>query len=272
MRKISIVFILLGAFASAIFAQAPAITKVSLSQVEIDRIIKTTTDNEGAFRGALTNYVFDRSATISTIGMGGQISGTYRRDSFMTFTTDGKRFERIVFAPVPTLTEISVTPEDLEDLGGVNPFALEPRSIPLYNFTFLGTEKIDDLDLYVFEVGPKVMPDAKSGQRVFVGRIWIDKRDLMIVKSKGKGAPETKKNKFPTIETWRENVDGKYWFPSFATSDDEIVFDSGYVVKMRVRVKYENYRVGRTDVIVVDGDEDVPNEPQPSPSPVPTKP
>jgi hypothetical protein len=196
--------------------------------------------------------------------MGGQISGTYRRDSFMTFTQDGKRFERIVFAPVPTLTEISVTPEDLEDLGGVNPFALEPRYISLYNFTFLGTEKIDDLELYVFEVEPKVMPDPKSGQRVFVGRVWIDQRDMMIVKSKGKGAPETKKNKFPTIETWRENVDGKHWFPAFSTSDDELVFDNGFVVKMRVRVKYANYRVGRSEVRVI-GEEDVPAEPQPTP-------
>lgn len=272
MKRIAFTVAAIFSIGLVVFAQPPAITKASLAQAEIDRIVKTTADNEAKFREALTSYVFDRSASISTIGMGGQISGTYRRDSFMTFTTDGKRFEKIVFAPVPTLTEITITPEDIEDLSGVNPFALEPRYIPLYNFTFLGTEKIDDLDLYVFEVGPRVMPDPKSGQRVFVGRIWIDQRDLMIVKSKGKGAPETKKNKFPVVESWRENVDGKYWFPSFATSDDEIVFDNGNVVKMRVRVKYQNYRVGRTDVIVVDGDEDVPAEPQPSPTPTPQKP
>lgn len=266
MNKIVFVFTLIIAVGSLVFAQVPTITKVNLPQAEIDRIIKTTADNEGTFREALTSYVFDRSATISTVGMGGQISGTYRRDSFMTFTQDGKRFERIVFAPVPTLTEISVTPEDLEDLGGVNPFALEPRYIPLYNFTFLGNEKIDDIELYVFEVEPKIMPDPKSGQRLFIGRIWIDQRDLMIVKSKGKGVPETKKNKFPIFETWRENVDGKHWFPAFSTSDDEIVFDSGQVVKMRVRVKYANYRIGRSEVKVI-GEEDAPPEPQASPTP-----
>lgn len=266
MNKVLIIFTLMIAVGSVVFAQAPTITKVNLPQAEVDRIIKTTAANEGAFREALTSYVFDRSATISTVGMGGQISGTYRRDSFMTFTQDGKRFERIVHAPVPTLTEISVTPEDLEDLGGVNPFALEPRYIPLYNFTFLGSEKIDDIELYVFEVEPKIMPDPKSGQRLFVGRIWIDQRDLMIVKSKGKGVPETKKNKFPIIETWRENVDGKHWFPAFSTSDDEIVFDNGQVVKMRVRVKYANYRIGRSEVKVI-GEEDAPPEPQASPTP-----
>ena len=266
MNKVVFVFTLIIAVGSSLFAQAPTITKVSLPQTEIDRIIKATATNEGAFREALTSYAFDRSASISTIGMGGQISGTYRRDSFMTFSTEGIRFEKIVHAPVPTLKEIDITPEDIEDLGGVNPFALEPRYIPLYNFTFLGSEKIDDIELYVFEVEPKIMPDPKSGQRLFIGRVWIDQRDLMIVKSKGKGVPETKKNKFPTIETWRENVDGKYWFPSFSTSDDEIVFDSGQVVKMRVRVKYANYRVGRSEVRVI-GEEDAPPEPQPSPTP-----
>lgn len=266
MKRIAFTFAVILTIGSVVFAQPPSITKVSLSQAEIDRIIKTTADNEVKFREALTNYVFDRSAEISTIGMGGQISGTYRRDSFMTFTQDGRRFEKITFAPISTLTEIDITPEDLEDLGGVNPFALEARFIPLYGFTFLGAEKIDDLELYVFEVGPKVMPDPKSGQRVFVGRIWIDQRDLMIVKSKGKGAPETKKNKFPIVETWRENVDGKYWFPAFSTADDELVFDSGQVVKLRMRVKYQNYRVGRSEVRVIEA-EDAPAEPTASPTP-----
>ena len=38
------------------------------------------------FRQALTEYVFNRNATIQTIGMGGQITGVYHRKSFMTFT------------------------------------------------------------------------------------------------------------------------------------------------------------------------------------------
>src|SRR5688572_24483250 len=100
MKRVAFTIAVIFSIGLVSFAQPAAITKVSLQQSEIDRIIKSTAENEGAFREALTNYVFDRSATISTIGMGGQISGTYRRDSFMTFTQDGKRFEKIVFAPV----------------------------------------------------------------------------------------------------------------------------------------------------------------------------
>jgi len=184
----------------------------------------------------------------------------------MTFTSDGQRFERITFFPVPTLTEISVTPEDLEDLGGVNPFALEPRSISQYNFTYLGKEKIDDLNLHVFEVTPKVIPDPKKSKlRLFTGRVWVDDRDLMIVKSKGKAVPEDKNNKYPIVETWRENVDGKYWFPAFTSSDDELDFD-GRMVKLKMRVKYSDYKLGRSDVTIV-GEEPLSGEPKPSPTP-----
>lgn len=261
-------------FAAAnIFAQndSGAITKVNLSQPEIDRIINNVTAKEKEFREALTQYVFNRKATIQTVGMGGQITGEFRRDSFMTFSSEGRRFEKILFAPISTLTDLQITPEDLEDLGGVNAFALEPSVLNLYNFTYIGKEKIDELDLFVFDVAPKVIPDAKkTKQRFFQGRIWIDDRDLQIVKSKGKALPETKDNKFPIVETWRENVDGKYWFPAYATvtgNDGELVFGNGSVLRMKMKVVYSDYKQGKSEVKILDDDVVVDEKPQPSPSP-----
>lgn len=271
MRKIISTALILCSLSIAGFAQqASKITPGSLSKAEIDTMIKKVTENESSFREALTNYVFNRYAKIYTIGMGGQVSGTYLRDSFLTFTSDGKRFERILFAPVPTVPPGMVTAEDLEDLGGVNPFALEPRNVSQYNFIYLGKEKIDELNLHVFEVTPKVIPSPKSGVRLFTGRIWVDDEDLMIVKSKGKAVPETKDNKFPVVETWRENVDGKYWFPALALADDQLVFDNGSVLHIRMNVKYADYKVGRTDIII--GDVEDVSEPAPAASPSPKKP
>jgi hypothetical protein len=252
------------------------IVKASLSQAEIDKIVKRFTANEFNFRQALSIYAFNRNAKIQTIGLGGQVTGTYQRDSYLTFNEDGTRFEKIIFFPVPTLTEMTVTAADLENLGGVDPFAIEPKVVNQYNFTFVGKEKIDELDLYVFDVAPKVVPDwKKTTQKYFSGRIWVDDRDLMIVKSKGKAIPEGKE-RFPVVETWRDSVDGKYWFPVLSTSDDDLVFDSGQVVKVRFRVKYSNYRVGRSDVKILDSEEEVKEElktqPTPTPSPTPKKP
>jgi hypothetical protein len=251
---------------TTINAQSEPIIPVKLSQEEINRIIKSFAEKEKEFREALKKYVFNRSVTIQTIGLGGNVTGTYRRDSFMTFTENGERYEKVIYAPVSTLKEISVTPEDIEDLGGINPFALEPEVINLYNFTLVGKQKIDELNLYVFDVTPKVIPDPKkSKQRLFMGRIWVDDRDLQIVKSRGKGVPETKNNKFPVVETWRENIDGKYWFPTYSYSDDELVFDNGNVVRIRMRVKYTNYRLGRSEVRILEDDEEEPKQPQKKP-------
>ena len=109
-------------------------------------------------------------------------------------------------------------------------------------------------------LSPKVKPDSKSKLRYFQGRIWVDDRDLMIVKSKGKGFPEDKNNKYPVVETWRENVEGKYWFPAYATSDDELVFENGSSVKLRMRVKYTDYTKGNVDITILDDDtEEVPD-------------
>jgi NACalpha-BTF3-like transcription factor len=258
----------IGAFAQ----KSNSVVKKDLSQADIDRIIKTVTANESEFRAALSNYVFNRNATLQIIGMGGQVAGTYRRDSFLNLTPEGQRFEKIIFAPVATTPPGFVTPEDLEDLGGINPFALDPSVVGQYNFSYLGAEKIDELDLYVFEVTPKMIPNPKkTKQRLFTGRIWVDQQDLQIVKSKGKAVPETKENKFPVVETWRENVDGKYWFPSFASSDDELVFDNGSVTKIKLRVKFENYKQGRSEVRIVDDEEEIKDEPKPTPTPIPAK-
>lgn len=275
MKKFVYLLLFMAVFAFAGRAQEPSnIKKVPLSQPEIDRIIKKFTENEGRFRSALAEYNFSRKAIIQTIGMGGQVTGEFRRDSEMIIPPAGNRFEKILFAPIPTLTEINVTAEDLEDLGGVNPFALEPSVAAQYNFTYVGKERIDELDLYVFDVAPKVMPDPKKSKlRLFSGRIWVDQDDLMIVKTRGKAVPEWKDNRFPVVETYRENIDGKYWFPTYVYSDDELVFDKGNSVRIRMKVNYTNYKLARTDVKVI-AEEDVKDESnaKPTPSPTPKKP
>jgi hypothetical protein len=248
------------------------IVKVNLSQAEIDRIIKTFTEKEQQFRQALTQYSFKRKAEIQTFGDGGQVTGEYIRESQYMFGDDGTRYEKVLFMPVPTFG--GVTAEDLDDLGGVNPFALEPSKLNLYNFTFVGKERIDELDLYVFDVEPKIKPDPKrSKDRFFSGRVWVDAEDLQIVKTKGKGLPETKDNKFPVVETWRENIDGKYWFPTYSYANDELYFESGNTLKIKVRVRYTDFKEAKATVRILDDEEVVtPEKPQPAPTPTPKKP
>jgi len=241
----------------------------ALSPARIDAIISAFTAKETQFRRALNEYAFIRDAVVQEIGMGGQVVGEYHRVSFFTFDDLGNRFEKINFFPMATLQGISVTPEDLEDLGGVNPFALEAAKLDQYNFKYVGKEHIDELDLYVFDVAPKVIP-KKTMDRFFIGRIWVDDQDLQIVKSKGKATPETKNNKFPVVETYREQIDGKYWFPTYVYADDDLIFDNGTDARIRMRVKYSDYKKGHATITI--RDIDAPKEePQKKPAPEPPK-
>ncbi|HEV2914952.1 MAG TPA: hypothetical protein VGX92_16870 [Pyrinomonadaceae bacterium] len=265
-----------GAQQSKVSAAAPAAT-TAIAPAEVNRIVRAFTAKETEFRQALNQYIFKRDAVIQTIGMGGQISGEYHRVSYFTFDDSGNRYEKINFFPMPTLTEISVSNEDLEDLGGIQPFALEASKIDQYNFTYVGKERIDELDLYVFDVAPKVMPDPKRIQeRFFQGRIWVDDHDLQIVKVRGKGIPEGKQ-RFPTFETYREQVDGRYWFPTYTYADEDLVFEGGQVTHVRMLVRYSDFKRGRADVKITEVDDDGPGiedqtdaPPQMKPTPAPT--
>lgn len=234
-------------------AATTRITASALPAARIDEIVRAFTAKETRFRQALNVYAFKRDALVQTIGMGGQVTGEYHRVSYFTFDDQGNRFEKINFFPMPTLTEISVTAQDLEDLGGVNPFALEASKLNAYNFKYVGKERIDDLDLYVFDVGPKIAPDPKKvKERFFQGRIWVDEQDLQIVKARGKGVPEDKNNKYATFETYREQIDGKYWFPTYTYADDELVFGNGNSVRVRMLVKYTDFVMGHGKVTITE--------------------
>ena len=223
--------------------------------VEISKVIHAFTAKENEFRQALNNYSFKRDALLQKIGMGGQVEGEYHKISLLTFDDSGNRYEKISFFPMPSLPE--VTNEDIEDLGGVEPFALEPSNIERYDIRYVGKEKIDELNLYVFDVTPKVMPDPKKTKvRLFQGRIWVDDQDLQIVKTKGKGVPETKANKFPIVETYREHIDGRYWFPTYSYADEELIYENGGSLHIRMKVRYSDFTPARATLKVTEVGED----------------
>lgn len=255
---LGMLFILLLTAASA-FGQGNAMSAGSLSQSEIDRIVSTFTNKEAQFRQALLEYSFRRDALMQSLGMGGQVTGEYHRESLFTFDDSGNRYEKITRFPMPSFQ--SITQEDIDDLGGISPFALEPAKSGKYDFRYVGKEKIDELTLHVFDVSPKVMPNPKkTKERLFMGRVWVDEQDLQIVKTRGKGVPETKDNKFPMVETYREQIDGRYWFPTYSYADEELLFDNGNTLHVRMRVKYTDFQLARAKVKIIEIDD--PDAPQ----------
>lgn len=231
--RASLLLILMCTFAATATAQSPAPS-------DVDRIIAAATAKETEFKNALAQYTFKREAVVQSVAQGGQIDGEYRRTSQLVVDSTGKRVEKIQFFPVPTLVGIRIGTEDLENLGGVPPFALEASKAPLYNFKYVGKERIDELDLHVFDVTPKRVPDAKSKERLFQGRIWVDMQGYQIVKTRGKGLPESKIAPVPNVEIYREEIDG-FWFPTYAYTDEELVLESGYAVRIRMKVTLSEF-------------------------------
>jgi hypothetical protein len=265
-------FLLVCAIASVVFGQGSAASSGDLSPAEVDRILRAFTAKETEFRQALNQYSFKRDAILQSIGMGGQVTGEYHRVSYFTFDDQGNRYEKISFFPMPSLS--AVTQEDLDDLGGIQPFALEPSKLSKYDFKYVGKEKIDELSLYVFDVTPKVIPDAKkTKERLFLGRVWVDDQDLQIVKTKGKGVPETKTNKFPVVETYREQFGGRYWFPTYSYADEELLFEGGNTLHIRMKVRYSDFAPARADVKIIEiEDPDAPKKETKPPTTTPAKP
>jgi hypothetical protein len=208
-------------------------------------IIQKFAAKEAEFREARGNYTYRQTVNMEETDPRG---GRWYEVDDIIFTPAGKRSELVVKAPVPDLKYIILTPEDVQDLRDVQPFVLTTAEIGMYNIDYLGREKIDEIGCYTFSVKPKKL---EKGKRYFEGEIWVDDRDLQIVKTYGKGVGIVAKgNEFPKFETYREQVDGKYWFPTYTHADDTLHFPDGQNQHIRMTVQYQDYKrfVGKSTI------------------------
>ncbi len=217
------------------------IDQPQLSEDQVNQIIQKFAARETEFSLARENYTYRQTARIQELDEFGNDRGHWEMVSDIVFP-DGKRFEKVVRAPVATLRNIILTPEDEQDLRNVQPFVLTTDQVSQYLIRYLGKQKADEIPCYVFAVKPKAL---EPGKRYFQGTIWVDDRDLQIVKSYGRGIGLLKKgsdNQFPKFETYREQIDGKYWFPTYTRADDVLQFQTGLSQRIRLTVRYEDYK------------------------------
>jgi len=228
-------------------------------ELPVQDIIRRFAENESRLRQEFKNFLFKQDVTIQTLGPRNMVTGEFRRVSEIILNDQGQREERIVYFPQSTLTEITITQYDFADFAGIQPFALGIEDLPKYNVTYVGRERIDEIDTYVFDVRPRKTPDPKKlHDRYFEGRIWVDTVDLMIVKVQGKGLPEDRYNKFPRFETYRENIEEKLWLPTYCYADDFLDFPD-HTTHVRMVIRYTNYK-RFTGKIEIGGFEPEPGE------------
>jgi hypothetical protein len=259
-------FVLLSVLAvpQAARAQQGPLDKSEPKGITSEEIIKRFAAKEKQFKEARDQYTYRQDVKVMTLD-GDTPDGMYQEVFDVAFDDKGRKIKNVVFAPQPTLTKIGMTQQDFDDIENRLPFVLTSDEIGEYDILYVGQQKQDELNTYVFDIAPKQIVGKK---RYFQGRIWVDDHDFQIVETYGKTVPDIRKKKdnenlFPRFTTWREQIDGQYWFPTYTRAEDTLKFSVGDV-KIREIVKYTNYkRFGSRSRITYEGQEVQKAEPKP---------
>jgi hypothetical protein len=241
--------------------------------ITAEEIIQRFAAKEKEFKAARDQYTYRQDIAVKTLD-GSTVTGEYHEVFDVLFDDKGHRIENVVFAPQSTLEQggLSLDEGDIQDFRNRLPFVLTSDEIPEYNIVYVGQQSEDELHCYVFDIAPKQIVGKK---RYFQGRIWVDDHDFQIVKTYGQAVPETRDTKkkgkeehlYPKFTTWRQQIDGKYWFPSYTRADDTLHFNLNDV-HIREIVKYEDYkRFGSSVKILYQGQEVQKAEPKPGENP-----
>src|ERR1700758_3423724 len=236
-----------------------------------DAIIKRFAEKETEFAKARDQYTYRQDVTVETLD-GSTVDGQYHEVFDVIFDDKGHRIENVVFGPQSNLTKIYMSQEDMQDIRHRLPFVLTNEDLPEYNIVYVGQQQEDELHCYVFDIAPKKIEGKK---RYFQGRVWVDDHDFEIVKTYGKTVPDLcngkpcnevkrrgdQENLFPKFTTWRQQIDGLYWFPVYTKADDELHFKMEDV-HIKEIVKYEDYKRFGSNVKILYQGKELPKDQQ----------
>jgi hypothetical protein len=228
------------------------------------QIIEKFAARESVFNQARQNYTFRQTVKVDTLTEDtNRIDGEYQQVTDITFNANNKREEHVVFAPQNTLERVMMSPADFQDIEHRLPFVLTTEDLPQYDITYLGRQHIDELDTYVFSAAPKVL---EKNKRYFQGKVWVDQQDFQIVLVNGKSVPDDKRKGHedlsPPYTTYYEQVDGKYWFPTYTKAEGNLHFSGGdgflsQDVHLRTIVKYSDYKQFHATARIIYNGEDI---------------
>jgi hypothetical protein len=208
-----------------------------------EELVRKFAAQETKVRDARSRYTYTQDVLIQTLN-GTAVDGQFHEITDISYDDKGKRIESVKFSEVPTLQGVQLSANDKDDISTFMPWILTADQLPDYKITYAGEQHVDDLDTYVFHVEPS---KEEKNRRYFQGRVWVDNRDLQIVKLCGKTVPEEIRRKKkdpievrPTFVGYRQIVDG-FWFPAYARVDDTLHFGV-QSVHLREVVKFKDYK------------------------------
>jgi hypothetical protein len=221
----------------------PTDAAVAPPPVPAEEIIRHATQAEDDLFRAQAGFTFRKSIRVQEFGEDGTASGEFQMILEPAVNSDGKRYEKVFQENTSTLRQIKLEREDVELLAHVAAFVLTTDQLPKYELTYAGKQPVDELTTYLFRVKPRHLERKHA---YFEGLIWVDDRDLVIVKTYGKWVTETgdvtpADVPFTMFEVYRENIEGKRWVPSYLRSDDYLKTKRGDV-HVRLTVRWTDYK------------------------------
>src|SRR6266436_2325849 len=213
----------------------------SLPETEI---IKHFSGKEDEFILSRARYTYRKTIRIQEFGPDGQPSGEFVLVTQPGRDADGKLFEKVVEKPRSTLQHLFLRSEDLDGLQRIPAFPLTSGQLAKYDLKYLGKEQVDEIDCYIFQAKPRMVERVKA---YFDGIVWVDAKYLEVVKTYGKWVTDQgdlhtiAALPFSLFETYRENVDGKFWFPSYSRSDDTLNL-KGLEIPVRLVIKWTEFK------------------------------
>ena len=205
-------------------------------------ILAVASESGKRVSAALRSYAYYSELTVETVSQADTISGKYYRFSQISYGPDGIRQERVVEEKSTLPKEVHIGTSSANNLIRVYQFMLTPDAFAQYEFNYVGREKIDELNCFVFDVRPTVkIPDPeKNSERYLKGRIWIDDQDLQVVKAAGEVLPEQNRRRTPRFETYFQNyADG--WFPAYTSADDGLKAGDQFA-RVIVKLRFTGYK------------------------------
>jgi hypothetical protein len=219
----------------------PAEAPPALAPAEI---IKEFAAKEEKFLRARAQFGYKKSIKLTEFGPDGQPSGEYQLTVQMVLDSEGRPYEKLLDQKQSTLRALTLTPDNVKMIGHLPAYPLIPQQLAKYDLRYVGTEKVDEIDCYIIDAKPKLLERA---QALFQGVVWVDKQYLEVVKTYGKwvtdlGDERAPELPFTNFETYRENVEGKYWFPNYARSDEYLRSKDGGDIPVRIVIKWSDFK------------------------------
>ena len=146
-------------------------------------IIQAFSKKEETYQATRPQFSYRKTIHIQEFGPDGRPSGEYLATYDAVRTGDGKFYERAVGPPQSSLQYLSFEPEDAEALTRVPAYPVTASQLSKYDVRYLNTEKVDEVDCYIFQVKPKSVERQKA---YFDGLVWVDAKYLEVVKTYGK--------------------------------------------------------------------------------------